>query len=163
MELLKLVALDAEDLEILSAHVQDAVMRVGDMAFVPARNRFAMVLNRFDWASANASRDKTMERRRAALRFERVLGAQIQNLRQKAESAAVELLAIQFEETETPEGFVTLVFAGGGAVRLRVECIEAELHDLGPAWRAKSRPWHELADDDERLRADAEDRPPKRR
>ena len=149
MEPLKLVAMDAEDLQVLSAHLQDAVLQVGEMAYVPTRSRFAMVVNRFDWDSANKSADKTIERRRAALRFERVLGAQLQNLKQRAESAVVELLAIQFEETKAPEGHITLVFAGGGAVRLHVECIEAELRDLGPAWRAKSRPRHKGAEAEE--------------
>ncbi len=142
MDPLKLVALDVKDLEVLSTHLQDAVMRVSDMAYVPSQNRFVVIVNRFDWERANSAEDGRFERRRAALRFDRVLGAKVQNLRQKTETAVVELLAIQFEETSTPEGNVTLVFAGGGAVRLQVECIEAELSDLGPVWRAKSRPEH---------------------
>ena len=160
MEPLKLVAMDGEDLEVLSAHLQDAVLQLGEMAYVPARNRFAMVLNRFDWQSANSSGDKKIERRRAALRFERVLGAQLQNMRQKAKNAVVELLTIQYEETAAPEGYVTLVFAGGGAIKLHVECIEAELRDEGPAWRAKSRPHHDDADA-EGVSADAADEPAK--
>lgn len=144
MQLLKLAALDTEDLEVLSAHLQDAVMRVGDIAYVPGQMRFAMVLNRFDWESASGSEGgkKRFERRRSALRFDRVLGAQIQGIRQSARNAVLELLAIQFEETDEPEGYVTLVFAGGAGIRLHVECIEAEMKDLGPVWRAKSKPEH---------------------
>jgi hypothetical protein len=147
MEPLKLIALDAEDLEVMSAHLQDAVLRIGDMAFVPKQKRFALIVNRFDWEGANASDGEKKERRRATLRFERVMDAKIQNLKQRAASAAVELLAVQFEETTSPEGYITLVFAGGGAVRLQVECIEAELSDLGPAWRAESRPEHDIESD----------------
>ncbi len=147
MEPLKLIALDAEDLEVMSAHLQDAVLQIGDMAFVPKQKRFALIVNRFDWEGANASEGEKKERRRATLRFERVMDAKIQNMKQRAASAAVELLAVQFEETTSPEGFITLVFAGGGAVRLQVECIEAELSDLGPAWSAKSRPEHDIESD----------------
>jgi hypothetical protein len=144
MQLLKLAALDTEDLEVLSAHLQDAVMRVGEVAYVPGQNRFAMVLNRFDWERASEGRGgkKRYERRRSALRFDRVLGAQIQGIRQSARNAVLELLAIQFEATDEPEGYVTLVFAGDAAIRLHVECIEAEMKDLGPVWRAKSKPEH---------------------
>jgi hypothetical protein len=144
MQLLKLAALDTEDLEVLSAHLQDAVMRVGDVAYVPGQNRFAMVLNRFDWERASEGRGgkKRYERRRSALRFDRVLGAQIQGIRQSARNAVLELLAIQFEATDEPEGYVTLVFAGDAAIRLHVECIEAEMKDLGPVWRAQSKPEH---------------------
>jgi hypothetical protein len=58
----------------------------------------------------------------------------------------LELLALSFETAEAPSGGVTLHFAGGGAIRLDVECIEGELKDLGPVWRAASRPSH--PDDD---------------
>ena len=72
MQLLKLIALDKEDLEVLSAHLQDAVMRVEDMAYVPAQKRFAVIVNRFNWDEASrsggASRKRKFERRRSALR-----------------------------------------------------------------------------------------------
>ncbi|HZA01678.1 MAG TPA: DUF2948 family protein, partial [Hyphomicrobiaceae bacterium] len=60
----------------------------------------------------------------------------------EAKQDVLELLAIQFEETDAPAGAVTLVFAGGGAIRLEVECIEAELRDLGAAWKARCKPEH---------------------
>lgn len=145
MQPLKLLALDAEDLEVISAHLQDAVLRAADMAYVPSQKRFAAVANRFDWEGAirdDGGRKKNFQRRRAALRFDRVLSAQLKGIRPSARSSVLELLAIRFEETRNPEGYITLVFAGGGAIRLHVECIEAELKDLGPAWRARSRPAH---------------------
>lgn len=150
MELLKLVALDSEDLQVLSAHLQDAVMRVGDMAYVPAEKRFAVMVNRFDWegAAQKGGRGKAFERRRSALRFDRVLATQALGIKQGAKDAVVELLAIQFDTTEDPEGYITLIFAGGGAIRLHVECIEAEMKDMGPIWRTGSKPQHtESADE----------------
>ncbi|HWE21441.1 MAG TPA: DUF2948 family protein [Hyphomicrobiaceae bacterium] len=142
---LKLLALDAEDLAIISAHLQDAVMKVGDLAFLPREKRFAAVANRFDWADAiahDAARDRHYARRRTALRFERVLGAQVHGLDLKNKGAVTSLLAIGFEPGDPPAGYVTLQFADGGAIRLDVECIEAELRDLGPVWQAKSKPKH---------------------
>jgi hypothetical protein len=142
---LKLIALDSEDLAIISAHLQDAVLKVADMAFLPREKRFAAVANRFDWVEAlnsDAAREKHYARRRTALRFERVLGAQVHGIDLKNKGAVVSLLAVAFEPGEPPEGNVTLRFADGGAIRLNVECIEAELRDLGPVWEAKSRPQH---------------------
>ncbi len=148
MEPLKLLALDTEDLQIMSAHLQDAVLRVADIAYVPAEKRFAMIANRFDWEGVSDDKGSSKEgfqRRRSAFRFDRVLGVQIQGVEQNAKDAVLELLAVQFEETDKPEGHVTLTFAGDGAIRLHVECIEAELRDLGPVWKTKLKPEH--ADD----------------
>lgn len=149
MDNLKLIALDAEDLQVVSAHLQDAVLKVGDMAFVPRERRFAAILNRFDWTSVQpGDRTKAPTRRQAALRFERVLGAQVSGIDLKAGQDVLALLALQFEPTSTedPQGYLSLVFAGGGVVRLRVECIECEMKDLGPAWQARAVPQH--PDDD---------------
>jgi Protein of unknown function (DUF2948) len=144
---LKLIALDAEDLAIISANLQDAVMTVGDLAFLPREKRFAAVVNRFDWVDAMvkeaaSDRDRSYARRRAALRFERVLSAQVHGMDLTDKGAVASLLAIGFEPLDAPSGQIILQFADGGAIRLNVECIEAELRDLGPAWQAKSKPQH---------------------
>ena len=153
---LKLIALDADDLTIVSAHLQDAVLKVADMAYLPKEQRFAALLNRFDWSTADESgsdahgkaskraRDEGLVRRQAALRFERVKRARVQGLDLAAKDRVLSLLAVSFEAAgpETPEGSITLCFAGDGAVRLEVECIETVLEDLGPAWRARGRPVH---------------------
>lgn len=141
---LKLIAFDAEDLAVISAHLQDAVLRVGDMAYLPRDMRFALLANRFDWldaAVADGEKEK-FQRRRAALRFERVIEARLTKLDLNVRNTCLELLAIEFEPLEPPGGFVTLHFAGGAGVQLRVECIEAELEDLGAAWTTRSKPDH---------------------
>ena len=146
---LKLIAFDADDLAVISAHLQDAVLKVADIAYLPVEKRFAAVGNRFDWAQAlgdGKARSKNYARRRAALRFERVLGAKVQGLDLQSKDAVLSLLAIGFEPGEAPGGSIVLHFADGSAIRLDVECIEAELKDLGPAWRASSMPQH--PDDD---------------
>lgn len=145
---LRLVALDAADLPIIAANLQDAVGRVRDMAFVPRDQRFAMLLNRFDWSKATqveASRQPgSFERRRCALRFEHVRAARVTGFVQKDRKLVLSLLTISFEQTNdgNPDGFITLMFAGGGAIRLEVECIEAELTDIGTGWRTPSKPDH---------------------
>jgi hypothetical protein len=142
---LKLIALDADDLKVISAHLQDAVLKVGDIAYLPRERRYAAIGNRFDWTEALAGPNggaDTYTRRRAALRFERVLGAKVQGIDLARKDAVLELLAIAFEPGEAPQGHVMLHFAGGGAIRLEVECIEAELKDLGPVWSAASMPRH---------------------
>lgn len=161
---LKLVALDAEDLAILSAHLQDAVVKVADMAYLPREQRFAALANRFDWTTAAAGDapqaasgagqpgkrgGQAFVRRRSAIRFERVMAARVQGIDLKQKSRVLSLLAIQFEarSAEDPAGAITLVFAGGSAIRLEVECIEAELSDLGAAWSTKSKPQHPGTED----------------
>ncbi|MBI1386449.1 MAG: DUF2948 family protein [Rhizobiales bacterium] len=144
---LKLQAMDEADLQVISAHLQDAVLRIEDIAYRPRQKRFAAIANRFDWQRALTVPDgegERYERRRSALRIERVLGAQVRNMPLDKPNLVLALLAIHFEAGVAPGGHVTLVFAGGGSIRLAVECIEAELRDLGPVWRTKSKPRHEI-------------------
>jgi Protein of unknown function (DUF2948) len=145
MNNLKLIAFDAEDLAVLSAHLQDAVLKTGEMAYLPREQRFAFIANRFNWATAglkDGEHENCFERCRTAMRFERVLGAKVQGLDLANKNAVLCLLAISFEPGEPPAGHITLVFAGGGGIRLEVECIEAELMDLGATWRARAKPEH---------------------
>jgi Protein of unknown function (DUF2948) len=150
---LKLIALDAEDLGVVSAHLQDAVLRVADMTFLPKDKRFAALANRFDWGRALNAGDKpskpgkgtSLERRRTGLRFERVISAKISGFDLKDARATLALLAINFvpsNATDSPDGDVTLTFSGGAAIRLSVECLECEMKDLGAAWSTKRSPAH---------------------
>ncbi|XSG80892.1 MAG: DUF2948 family protein [Methyloligella sp. ZOD6] len=143
---LKLLALDDDDLEVISLHLQDAVMRVGDMAYLPSQNRFAAVLNRFDWEEAIQSNAETCQRRRAALRFDRVFNAKLKGFRPDQPEQVLSLLAIRFEPSDGPSGIIDLTFSGDASIRLEAECIEAELKDLGPVWQTKNQPRHPGAD-----------------
>ncbi|MEO9298982.1 DUF2948 family protein [Devosia alba] len=140
---LKLLALDTEDLEVISAHVQDAVVRVADMGYARADRRFALLMNRFDWNSGKTHRDKGV-RKRAALHFDSVQSVVTSGYDPAAAEGVLELLAITFKPIDGPAGIIELSFAGGGTVRLGVECLEARLSDLGGAWAAAAKPAHSL-------------------
>ena len=139
---LKLLAEDEEDLKILSAHLQDAVMRVGDMVYLPKSRRFAALVNRFCWEGCGEER--IGERVRAGLHFDGVIKVQAQNVRQDKPEAVVELLAVKFTPHNDVGGAVELLLAGGGRVRLEVEYIDAVLRDITEHWRAVARPEHDL-------------------
>ena len=141
MDLLKLVALDNDDIEVLSAHAQDAVVKVGDVMWRPAEKRLVVVINRFDWEGAQ-NLVPPYRRRRAALRFERVNGFKHRHVACNEKDAVLNLLAVEFTPTDAPAGHVTLTFSGGCAMRLDVECLEAELADLGPEWATACCPDH---------------------
>jgi len=141
MDPLKFVVLDEEDLEVASAHLQDAVVKAADFLWRPQEKRVVVALNRFDWESAQNA-EPQYRRRRAALRFERVLSCKCRQVDPARKDAVLNLLAVEFSETEAPSGVVMLTFSGGASVRLEVECLEAELADLGPSWTASSCPAH---------------------
>jgi hypothetical protein len=141
MEPLKFVALDREDLEVISTHLQDATVKVADVIWRPEEKRLVIGLNRFDWCSAEGDKPE-LRRCRSALRFERVSACKCRSVNPHGKDAVLNLLAIEFEQTDTPAGVVNLIFSGGGALRLEVECLEVELADLGPSWNATHRPAH---------------------
>jgi hypothetical protein len=145
MDMLKLIALDREDLEVVSAHLQDAVVKIGEVLWRPNENRVVIALNRFDWEAA-VGEPPSWRRRRAALRFDRVQSCKCKSLDCSAKEQVLNLLAVEFNETDAPGGVITLSFSGGGALRLEVECLEAEVVDLGPVWEAAHCPDHKTID-----------------
>jgi hypothetical protein len=139
---LKLLAEDEEDLAILSAHLQDAILRVGDLAYLPKQRRFVVLLNRFCWEGCPEG--ETGTRVRSGLHFDGVLKVQTQKLRQDDPDAVAELLAIKFAPQDGSGGAVEMLLAGGGRIRLEVECIEAQLRDITEPRPAVARPAHDL-------------------
>jgi hypothetical protein len=139
-----LAAEDAEDLEILSARLQDAVAQVRDLKWLPKAQRFAALFNRFKWESAS-KRGKGL-RVRAGLCFENVRSAKSHNIRRGHPHGVLSLLAIRFVPAgaEEPGGTIELVFSGGGTIRLEVECIAATLSDVSGEWSALGTPTHSV-------------------
>ena len=144
MAQLKLACLDTEDLDVVSAHVQDAVVKIADVQWQPGDKRFMLVMNRFARDGEVDKRAGTFERRRAALHFNQVTAVRSSGIARDDKDAVLALLALRFDEAEAPAGQITLVFAGGGALQLDVECIEAQLADLGAAWATENKPEHDL-------------------
>jgi hypothetical protein len=139
MTRLKLAAADAEDLEILSARLQDAVGKLKNFTWLPKKHRFAAVLNRLQWESGGKTRVRT------GLHFDGVLKVQSTKVKLGAGEAVVSVLTLRFTPAggENPGGVIEIVLAGGGAIRLIVECIDAELADMTGPWAARGRPNHE--------------------
>jgi hypothetical protein len=145
MDLLKLVAFDPEDLAVISAHLQDSLLRLGDIAYLPKERRFAIQVRRYDWEAA------TPQRRLTCMHFENVTGVRVRGIDQSSKDAVLNLLAIAFEESDAPSGTATLIFAEGGAIQVDLECVEMQMKDTGPVWAAESRPAHEDQQQAERL------------
>ena len=127
---LKLIALDADDLAVISAHVQDARVQTSDIVWRQGEKRLVVGMSRLDWEQTLAG-ETSPRRLIAALRFDRVLSCKSRNIDLEATPAALELLGIEFYPAEAPGGSAVLLFAQGGALRLDVECLECELTDLG--------------------------------
>jgi hypothetical protein len=136
---LRLAVLDDEDLAVVSAHLQDAEAQLADMAYLPRQKCFALILSRFDRPLAAKGR---CQRCRTGLHFERVLKVARSGLNPKEATVPRQLLAITFKPVDSPSGDVLLTFAGGAQIRLSVECLEAEMRDLGPRWDAPGQPAH---------------------
>lgn len=138
-KLLRLMAQDAEDLAVISALMQDAVVRLGDITYLPSQRRFALVGSRFDWLSAEG---RKLERRQSGMHFDNVLTVSRLGLDPSRADDMLNLLGILFEETQAPAGRVTFTFSGGGTIRLEVECVEAQMRDLGMRWKTRRKPGH---------------------
>lgn len=140
---LKLLALDEEDLQIISAHMQDSVFKAVDLEWLPKRGQFCLVVNRFVWEKAERAKEG-FERRRAAVTFKRVSAVRTLGVNRQDRQAVYSLLAIRFSKNgDGPDGVVELTLAGGSAISLDVECIEAQLADTGGVWGTENRPSHE--------------------
>jgi hypothetical protein len=135
---LRLIAQDEEDLKVISAALQDAVAKIGDISF--AGSQLTVAFNRYRWEADG----KRGERVRAALQLGGVLSVKSRKLRRDARGAVVELLALTFEPGEAPGGVVTFAFAGGGDLQAEVECIDAALADLSDPWPTPRKPEHQL-------------------
>ena len=127
---LKLIALDADDLAVISAHVQDARVQTADIIWRQSEKRLVVGMSRLDWEQT-VSGETTPRRLVAALRFDRVLACKSRDIDLEAPETALELVGIEFHPGEPPGGSAVLMFSQGGALRLDVECLECELSDLG--------------------------------
>lgn len=140
---LRLAATDAEDVAVLSSLLQDAVMPIGEMAYIQADRRFVFVVNRFRWEDAGDERieGRFYERVRCGITFDRVTGVRRRDLDQRQRKQILELLAV-----EAGDGYVELKFAGGATIRLEVDAILCHAEDFGEPWPTQWRPEHRTDD-----------------
>lgn len=131
---MRLLAEDAHDLQIISSALQDAIMRPVDIRWEKNARRLTVVLSRFCWECGD-------KRVAAALQFGDVHGVKSRRL-PRAPDAALELLAMDFIPDEAPGGRVIMMFAGGGDLRIDVECMDAVLTDLSERWPVGQAPEH---------------------
>lgn len=149
MHKLKLTALDADDLAVISAHMQDAIAHVGDMIYLRCQGTFALVANRFVW-TGERRQEGSGQRRLTGLSINRVKRVRTHRLRQGARDAVVNLLAVTIEpDADGTGGTIVLTLSGGGAIRLEVEVIEVQMSDMGEEWRTGRVPHHDLGDEAE--------------
>lgn len=143
--LLKLRATDKDDLEILSACLQDSVIAIKEMTFLPGEKRFVFVANRFRWEESDrttlAEGAAIYERIHCGICFDKVSAVRQQGLVQQRKGQIVSLLAI-----ETDDGTIDLVFSAGIVIRLEVDEILCHLQDLDEPWPTQWRPSHPLED-----------------
>lgn len=136
---LKLLAEDPEDLEVISAALQDAVTRIGDIRYERRGRRLTIAFNRFRWEAEGPRGERVL----TGLQLGGVEAVRARNLRREARDAVLELLALTFEPGAAPGGRVTFAFADGGDLACQVECIDAALADLSAPWPAPHKPGHE--------------------
>ena len=142
MDSLKLLALDAEDLSVVSAHLQDAVFKTDGLAYDARHQVFSVIVNRFVWEKAG-ERGKSFERRRAVVAFKRVSAVRSLGIDRKDKESVFSLLAVNFaQKGEGPDGTLELVLSGNASVALDVECVEVQLADTGGAWETSLKPRH---------------------
>lgn len=134
---LQLLAEDADDLAVISAALQDAVAKVGDIAYEARSRRLTIAFNRYRWEAG------ARQRVRSALQVGSVMSVQARKIRRDRRDAVVELLAITFQPQEPPGGLLTLTFAGGGDLRAEVECVDAVLADVSAPWPTPRAPTHD--------------------
>ncbi|HEX7969867.1 MAG TPA: DUF2948 family protein [Stellaceae bacterium] len=134
---LKLRGEDEEDLAVISAVLQDALVAVGDIAYFPDEARFVLVANRFCWEPP----EQKLERQLAGLRFDEVRSVQRRGFHLRESGRLLVLLAIRAEP-----GALYLDFAGGSSIRLEVDRILCHLDDFGEPWPTQWRPRHPVGD-----------------
>lgn len=140
---MRLAARDAEDLAVLSALLQDAVVMTGDQAWLAKERRFAFVANRYRWEDPDAR-----ERVRAGAHFNLVLNVRSKGVDATVKDQPLSILAMSFAPADAPPGGVVRIeFSGEASVELEVEDIDAAMRDLSQPWAARRRPDHGVDDD----------------
>lgn len=135
---LRLAARDPDDLAVIAGCLQDAIVPIADVAFLPDEERFVMVANRFRWeVSGDGDRRRNFERVNCGVSFEGVSGVKSQGIDLRRREDMLSLLTVHAED-----GAVVMEFAGGGRIRLETGGIACRVEDIGEPWPTRWRPSH---------------------
>ena len=144
---LKLNAISEEDLKIISAHLQDAITQVKDIAFLKKNRILLIQFNRFMWEDVEKGIFRKSKRVQSVLKFGNILRVYSQNLNQKKNDRFLDFLAIENKLMSDKSYEIKLNFAGNILIKMKAEVIECFLEDLGNAWETKNKPKHNFLDD----------------
>ena len=139
---LKLIARTEEDLRVVSAHLQDSIASISDVANLKKNNIFLMQLNRFMWEDVEKGVFRKNKRIRTILKFENVLSVLSKNIDQRKRDKFLDFLAIETNTTPDNNYEMKIIFAGDSIIRIISEAIEVTLDDQGEAWDTKNKPKH---------------------
>ena len=139
----RLLAVDADDLNIISAACQDGLCKPIDLVYEPRRKRFRVELNRFRWEALETGNSAKGERVRSVLAFDGVLSVKARGLPPREADLVLSLMSVEWTpDKEPPGGHIRLMFAGDGEMRLEAECLDATLVDTSQPWPTRNRPEH---------------------
>ena len=139
---LKLIAKTEEDLRVVSAHLQDSIVNVADIANLKKNKIFLMQLNRFMWEDVEKGVFRKNKRIRTILKFENVINVASRNINQLKKDKFLDFLAIETNITPDNNYEMKIIFAGDSIIRIIAEAIEVTLDDQGEAWNTKNKPKH---------------------
>ncbi len=139
---LKLIARTEEDIRVVSAHLQDSIVSLSDVANLKKSKIFLMQLNRFMWEDVEKGVFRKNKRIRTVLKFENVLKVLSKNISQLKKDKFLDFLAIETNVMPDNNYEMKIIFAGDSIIRVISEVIEVTLDDQGEAWNTKNKPKH---------------------
>ena len=140
---LKLIARTTEDLRVISAHLQDSIVKTSDIANLKKNRIFLMQLNRFMWEDVEKGVFRKNKRIRTVLKFENILKVASKNVDQNKNDRFLDFLAIETFKMPDKNYEMNLIFSGDIVIKLVAEDIEVTLDDQGSPWESKNKPKHE--------------------
>ena len=141
---LKLISKNQEDIKVISAYLQDSIVKVKNMAFLKKNRIFVMILNRFMWEDVEKGFFRKNKRIKSAVRFEEVIKVKSQNVNQKNKNKSLELLAIKSTKNIDENYNIKIFFSGGSLITMIAENIDVVLNDFGETWNTKHTPVHKI-------------------
>ena len=141
---LKLIAKTDEDLKVISAHLQDSISDIKNVANLKKNKIFLMQLNRFMWEDVEKGVFRKNKRIRTFLKFENIIRVLSKNVNQNDKNRFLDFLAIESKLMPDKSYEIDLIFSGNSLIKIFVEVIEATLDDQGDAWESKTKPKHKF-------------------